>query len=711
MLPEPNRNTSRPQNRDSGKILGGILVGCLVAFSCLACSGIVASAGLLVVGSQFLAQGSSVRDLPQAEFTVESTLPLEPLSTPTRPPIASPDFSRAEIPTPIVTELPEPEASFGLNPPAEIEQEPGQASEFANLNALLETSYLPRDYYEDAIRLGSFDVGERIVPSDPYQIGDRQRFITDDGQPEAELLAVTDHAYFWAESGLNLDQKAVAAAADRFERTYYPIVSEQFGQEWRPGVDNDPHFSVLHLESFAGDQELGFFDSSDEYPLSISSISNEQEMVYLNMENLRIGEDLYFGTLVHELQHLIQWHNDGNESVWLDEALAQLTEEFVGLETVETAGDYLADPDTRLNSWAFEDGEAIFAHYGASYLFGLYLWEQLGDQAIAELARHPANGLASVHAILASYRPDMTLDQFVGEWAVANYLDDPAVGTAYNYENVNLPRPEHALELKSLPFDGVQKINQYGVQYVAIDVSGEATISFAGDTLADLIPSQPHSGEYMWYTPTTQESDAQLTAAFDLTGLESATLNFWAWYDLEEDFDYGYISISADDGATWNLLTPNHLSAGEFGPALSGRSGERADSINGWVPESINLNSYAGRSILIRIEVLTYSGDSGAGFAVDDLAVPELDHASDVESENDVWQAAGFVRSGSRLPQQWSLHLIQPGDLPLVTPLQLDERNQGGWNVELGREGGVLVVAALTPYISEPASYWLQIEP
>ena len=56
---------------------------------------------------------------------------------------------------------------------------------------------------------------------------------------------------------------------------------------------------------------------------------------------------------------------------------------------------------------------------------------------------------------------------------------------------MNLPRPEHALELKSLPFDGVQKINQYGVQYVAIDVSGEATISFAGDTLADLIPSQP----------------------------------------------------------------------------------------------------------------------------------------------------------------------------------------------------------------------------
>jgi immune inhibitor A len=710
MLPEANSRITRPQNRGSSKILAGILLGCLIAFSFLACSGIVASAGLIVVGSQLLGGGESNQDLAQAESGTEASSPLAPVPTPTNPPLVWQDVNRAEIPTPVVTEVPGPAAPAALNPPSEIEQEMAQASDFANLNTLLETTFPPRDYYGDAIRLGSIDVGERIVPSEPYQIGDHQIFITDDGQPEAELVAITDHAYFWAESSLNLDQKAVFAAAQRFERDYYPVVSEQFGQEWRPGVDNDPHFSVLHLDSFSSNRELGFFDSSDEYPQSISGVSNEQEIVYLNMENLRIGEDLYFGTLVHELQHLIQWHNDGNESVWLDETLAQLAEEIVGLDTVEWAEDYLVDPDLRLNSWVFEDEDAIFAHYGASYLFGLYLWEQLGEQAIAELARHPANGLASVNAILADHRQDITLDQFVGDWAVANYLDDPGAGASYNYESVNLPRPGHAVEVKHLPNSGVHKINQYGVQYVSIEVNGQTTISFAGDTLADLIPARPHSGEYMWYTPSTHESDAQLTASFDLTGLESATLMFWAWYDLEEDFDFGYISISADGGATWDLLAPNHLSAGEFGPALSGRSWEETDSINGWIPESLTLDRYVGRPVLIRIEALTYSGNVGSGFAIDDIAIPELDYSSDAESQDERWQAAGFVRSGSRLPQQWSLHLIQAGNFPLVTPLELNELNQGNWNLELGSEGGVLAIAALTPHIGEPASYWLQIE-
>jgi immune inhibitor A len=711
MLPEANRQTTRMQNQDVGKILGGILVGCLLAFSCLACSGIVASAGLIVGGPQFLTQGANYQDAPQAESDAREPSPLPPVSTPSGTAIPPQDVNRPEIPTPFVTELPRPDPLESLSPPREIEQEVALASDSANLNAMLEANFPPRDYYEDAIRLGSIDPGERIVPSGPYQIGDRQYFITDDGEPEAELMAITDHTYFWVERGLDLDQKALIAAANRFEEEYYPIVSEQFGHEWRPGVDDDPHFSVLHLESFSGNEELGFFDSSDEYPQSISGVSNEQEIVYLNMENLRIGEDLYFGTLVHELQHLSQWHHDGNESVWFDEALAQLAEEFVGLDTVEWAEDYLLNPDTQLNSWPFEDEETIFAHYGASYLFALYLWEQLGDQAVAELARHPANGLASVHAMLASFRPDLTLDQFVGDWVVANYLDDPAAGGRYSYENVNLPRPAHAVGVGRLPSSSVQKVNQYGVHYVSVEAGGQATISFAGDTLAELVPSQPRSGRYMWFTPSTQESNAQLTASFDLTGLESAILSFWAWYDLEEDFDFGYISISADDGENWDLLTPVHLSAGEFGPAISGQSWEEADNVNGWVQESIKLDTYTGRPVLIRIEALTYSGNIGSGFAVDDIAIPELNYANDVETLEDGWQANGFVRSGSRLPQQWSLHLIQPGSSPMVTPLQLDERNQGVWSVDLGDEGGVLAIAALTPFISEPASYWLQIEP
>lgn len=46
----------------------------------------------------------------------------------------------------------------------------------------------------------------------------------------------------------------------------------------------------------------------------------------------------------------------------------------------------------------------------------------------------------------------------------------------------------------------------------------------------------------------TDDSDATLTHDFDLSGVKNATLDFWAWYDLEEDFDYADVETSTDAG-------------------------------------------------------------------------------------------------------------------------------------------------------------------
>ena len=298
---------------------------------------------------------------------------------------------------------------------------------------------------------------------------------------------------------------------------------------------------------------MGFFDSDDEYPQTIRSVSNEQELVYLNMDNLRLGEDLYFGTLVHEMQHLTQWNNDANESVWLNEGLSQLTELYVGLDTVDTVIDYLANPDIQLNSWEYDDDDLVFAHYGGAFLFSVYLWEQLGDGAIMNIARSPGNGMGAVYAELQASQSPYSYDAFFANWAVANYLDQASNDPLYSYSNLRLGRPSHAIEMKAAPFDTVSEIKQFAVDYVEMDLTGEATISFAGSTRLSLIDSPPHSGEQMWYVPAVDDMNARLTGVFDLSGLSQATLSFWAWYDLEEDFDYAYVTISADGGQNWRL--------------------------------------------------------------------------------------------------------------------------------------------------------------
>lgn len=691
-----------------------LFAGCLVVVACLACFAIIALSGTVIIGQELIARLEATPTL-----AAPATVPLTPTPgqvlgdlppmngvSPTKSPTAESTF---QAPNPTATPAP---AALELNPPAAIEQQPApmQAQEF--LANLLAANYLARDYYESASRLGSQNVGERTVIAGPYAVGARQTFTTDDGRVEAELMAVTDHAYFWVETSLGYDPAEVVEVAQQFEGQFYPEVTRLFGTEWRPGIDNDPRFSILHLDGYAEGSELGFFDSGDEFPRTINRASNEQELVYLNMENLLLGEDLYFGTLVHEAQHLIHWNLDSNESTWTNEGLSQLVELMVGLDTVDTVFDYLDNPGTQLNSWEYEDEDAIYAHYGAAYLFMVYLWEQLGEQAIMDLARHPGDGLVGVNGILAAYRPEQGLADFIGDWTVANYLDDPAAGAEYGYTNLYLDKPTHALEIDTVPFSGINEVNQFGTQYVALNISGDATISFAGDTRRALIGSPPPSGEMMWYAAPIDEASSQLTASFDLTGLPSATLEFWAWYDLEEDYDFAYVSVSADGGNSWQLLLPDHASAGEYGPALNGRSDEEADAQDGWVPESISLNSYVGQQIILRFEVLTDAAYSfkGAGFALDDIAIPELGYASDVEGGPDGWQADGFVRSGWLLTQQWGLNLIQNGPVPQVTSLVLNERNQGQWVVEFGPEGGVLVITALTPFTHDPASYWLVVQ-
>ena len=649
-------------------------------------------------------------EAPAATIVVEATPQALPTAKPFETETAvSPTETTPDQPTNPAPTLEPLAFTSSILPPEAIDQQPIPPRAEADLQMLLATDYPVNDYFLTAERLSASKIGDRTVTTPQYVLGDTQTFITDDGNIQATLLGITDHAYFWIEEGLDYNHGDVQTMANRLEYDYYDRLVNLFGQEWQPGVDNDPHFSILHLAGKSNASELGYFSSVDEYPQTLYSDSNQQEIVYLVMGNLELGDDLYFGTLVHELQHLIQWYVDPNESTWLNEGLSQLAEIYVGLDTA-TAIDYTHRPETPLNTWDYESDD-VDAHYSGAYLYSVYLWEQLGETAVQELSRHPANGLASVQAILQGYAPERSLANFTADWVAANFLDNPDAGSQFNYKNLDLGRPAYEWRVKDTPQEKTFELPQFGTHYIDLDVRGPLTLTFAGNTTAPLINSDPRSGEQIWYAPGQDETNAHLTAPFDLTGLNSATLTFAAWYDLEEEYDYAYVSISTDGGQSWELLVPDHNTAGEFGPSYNGRSEFENDHLDGWVKESISLNSYVGQPVLVRFDVLTDSAISGQGFAIDDLAIPELGFQDNAETETTEWEANGFVQIGKQLPQQWAVQFIEPtGPAPQVTRLILNELNQGQWQVNVGKKGGVLAITPLTPYVDSPADYWLKIE-
>ncbi len=700
-----------------------IVAGCLFALLCLCC--FTAGVGYYLYAeygdtilSEFATATPERRDNepePDDKPTRESGGGREGVLTPT----AAIAEAATSLPTGTPAATPEPPVTIGLGSPdeinavipADIDQRPVLDRAATDLTLLYSTIYPVHDYFETAVRLGNENLGERTFITAPHNIGDSEAFYNGTDRIEATLAVATEHVNFWVESGLDLDQAELVVAAERFETEFYPQLVRLFGEVWTPGIDGDPRFSVLHAQNGTSD-ELGRFNSEDEFPSSLYHTSNEQELIYMNMGELTLGSNLYYGTLVHEVQHLIQWYLDPSETVWLNEGLSQLAEIYVGFDDTAPSVDYLQQPDIRLNSWNYED-EQVYAHYAGAYLFSVYLWEQLGDAAIQELVRHPANGMASVWAILQGYRPDTSLEQFTAAWAAANYLDDENAERPYYYQSLRLRQPALTAKLESSEpsLEHLETLDQFGVHYIDLsDLRGETTITFAGDTAVDLIDTSPRSGEQMWFAPGIDDMNAHLSATFDLTGVTQATLKYAVWYELEEDYDYAYISVSDDGGNTWELLLPSHYSSGEFGPAYNGRSADRNDSIDGWLKQSINLNSYVGQTIQVRFDVLTDGGISERGFAIDDIAIPELGYESDVEGGPDGWQADGFVQIGWQIPQKWSILLIEGGPNPTVTTLSLNRYNQGQWTLPIGKAGGVLVVMPQTAFTSKTATYWLTIE-
>lgn len=702
-------------NNSSKKGLWLALGGCLFLMLCVSCT-VLFAAGLFGYAWYTEEQTAQAESAMQAlEAGRENTLP-NPTTPSTLPPTNESRNNDTAVPPPtgvpptaVITPTAITTAPLNITPPDLIDQQPIPPDAAGTLTRLLEAEYPTHDYFETAVRLGKQDLGDRTVAAAPYQPGDTQTFYDGDKTVEATLIAVTDHTYFWVDDSLDLPPTQIQAAADRFETEFYGRLTNLFGDVWTPGMDNDPHISILHTGDGAAD-ELGRFNSDDEHPRSLYGRSNEQEIIYMNMNELRLGSDLYYGTLVHEVQHLIQWYVDAGETRWLNEGLSQLAEVTTGFDDTATTIDYLENPEISLNDWDFDNE---YPYYAASYLYSVYLWEQLGDEAVKELSRHPANGLAGVYAILQGYQPDTTLEQFTADWAAANYLDDPAAGPRYNYESLNLKRPSYK---ESVPrgetLDITHTMEQFGVHYIDLNhLRGETVITFAGDTTAPLMDNPPTGSPLVWYAPLVDLLDASLTISADLTQLDQATLKYNIWYDLEDDYDYGYVSISTDGGVSWDLLTPTHRAVGEFGPAYNGRSEKRSGAVNGWLKENISLSSYAGQNVLIRFEVLTDDDISGQGMALDYISIPELGWTYELAGDTAVNQTEGFIPSGAALPQQWSVQFIEGGPNPTVTPLPLNDLNQGQWTIDIGKGGGVLAIMPQTPFVNESATYWLNVSP
>jgi hypothetical protein len=549
-----------------------------------------------------------------------------------------------------------------------------------------------------------------VVRSSPWQfeLGDQHQFWTYNwntgkfSQISAQLVYATPHMYTFVQDDLNLNEDELFRLIDHFETSTYPTNRRIFGSEWIPGVDNDPHLVILFTRGIGSSYQI----SIDEYSRQVHPNSNEMEIIYIDAEGAWEGDHCM---LAHEFQHVIQWAIDPSEETWLNEGFSVMACQLNGLfpEGEDMMLSYLAhQPDIQLNSWSGE-ADQVLADFSASYLFLAYFVNRFGEEALQTLVADQANGLKSIDRALESLHVDLDADKVFADWVVANYLNDPEVEDGqYGYSTrFQSPfKPTIKLESNEMPYEAQAEVAQYGADYISLTGEGDYELEFNGSRQVGIGPDLAHSGEYAWWGGRGTNSDTTLTREFDLTGLESATLSFYTWYDIDQDHDYAFVEISKD-GEEWLTLpgqntTTRDPSGFNYGYGYTGAS-------NGWIHQEVDLTPFVGQNVHIRFEYLTDDGPNSPGFFIDDIEIPELGFRDDSESEIGGWAANGFLRSAGILPQEWLLQLIvQAEGGTTVEQLQLNPDNTGKWELKLSQdETAVLVISGLTRGTTEKAQY------
>ncbi|MDQ6599160.1 immune inhibitor A domain-containing protein [Bacillus salipaludis] len=132
------------------------------------------------------------------------------------------------------------------------------------------------------------------------------------------------------------------------------------------------------------------------------------------------------------------------------------------------------------------------------------------------------------------------------------------------------------------------------------------------------------TGTYEYWGGQADESDTNMVTDVDLTGKNSATLTFDAWYDIEPQWDFAFVQVSTDNGATWKSLgnanTRSDVVPEGYPTILNSMPGFTGKS-KGWQPQSFDLSEYKGQKIKLRLRYATDWGSSYTGFFADNIKV------------------------------------------------------------------------------------------
>ena len=277
-----------------------------------------------------------------------------------------------------------------------------------------------------------------------------------------------------------------AATPANPQQGIYATLTKFFGAP--PDIDGNGRIILLLLNirdaQGVNQYTAGFFNPTDQsrgllrtpgfrgFPIR----SNEADMLYIDTQPLDPNSERAHNVIAHEFQHLLNWQHDARETTWVDEGCATYAAFLCGYSVREHITAFEKMPSVSLIAWPEGNANSL-PHYGAAFLWMLYLHEQYGGiGTVVEIVQNRGTSLTGVSDALASRGITQTFSEIFTAWKLANYLSD------YRAISLSLaPRRWH----RSYP-SGTQhgELSNFSAAYIGFEDAAGLTLGFSSSSPA-----------------------------------------------------------------------------------------------------------------------------------------------------------------------------------------------------------------------------------
>jgi hypothetical protein len=495
------------------------------------------------------------------------------------------------------------------------------------------------------------------------------------------LRSVGENVEIWVANDLSfpddrpahvVTQEQVDKLRDEFDSNIYPKATEFFGT---PDVHDGSHSPLAGVYVPAGyyegsDKVIMLVDNiidegytNPSYPFFVAGFFWQTLENYIDRNIITIDtnswetrlESTFFGTTIHELQHLIHADNDGAEETWLNEGMSTFSEYLGGYgHDDRSINFYLDHPENSLVNWDEHQGAGTgpetIADYGQVYLFTLYMNDKFGQEFIRDLALKDTQGINSVNEVLKAHGYDLDFTQVYQNFITALALDSDRVGNGvYNFDSINLRDltvdNNGTKRGKTVDYEGAVEFEKEGVpawggDFKELDFQDKIRsisfegVDFLGTPWTSVADPKDTTNKVLW-GGQGDEADNAIVLEADLSEVQSATLNFDNYLDIEEQWDFGVVQVSTDGGKTWKSLENENTRSDvveEGYPKIKENVPGFTGHIKEWQDESFDLSEYAGQKVLVSFRYLTDWGHTDGGWFIDNIEIPEIGYTNDGSS-------------------------------------------------------------------------------